>query len=91
MTERDLSIIYFYIKYIDHINMEVITANDFRRQVGEYLNRTYYAKEHFVITKSGKQIAALVPIAILERLTQMNQLQTDTSTDKQQPEVATPE
>ncbi|QMW03336.1 type II toxin-antitoxin system prevent-host-death family antitoxin [Spirosoma foliorum] len=53
--------------------MEKITANDFRRQVGEYLNRTYYAKEQFVIIKSGKQIAALVPISILERLTQLEE------------------
>lgn len=51
--------------------MDIVTANDFRRQVGEYLNRTYYAKEQFVITKSGKQIAALVPIIVLERLTQL--------------------
>lgn len=51
--------------------MENLTMNEFRRQVGEYINQTYYAGKAFVLTKGEKKVAALVPIAMLNRLTEL--------------------
>ncbi len=45
--------------------------NEFRRQVGEYINQTYYAGKAFVLTKGEKKVAALMPIAMLNRLTEL--------------------
>lgn len=54
--------------------MEEIPMNEFRRQIGEYVNQTYYANKTFVLTKGQKKLAALVPIAQLERLAQLEAL-----------------
>lgn len=51
--------------------MENLTMNEFRRQVGEYINQTYYAGKAFVLTKGEKKVAALMPIAMLNRLTEL--------------------
>ena len=46
--------------------MENLAMNEFRRQVGEYINQTYYANKSFVLTKGEKRVAALVPLAMLD-------------------------
>jgi prevent-host-death family protein len=48
--------------------MEKIAVNEFRRQVGEYINQVHYAGKGFVLTKGEKRMAALVPISLLDRL-----------------------
>jgi len=54
--------------------MEKIAVNEFRRQVGEYINQVHYAGKAFVLTKGEKKMAALVPISLLDRLTELEQL-----------------
>jgi prevent-host-death family protein len=56
-----------------------ITANEFRKQTGEYLNRTYYTKDTFTITKSGKPFAVLLPVDRLQRLEALEASDTSTS------------
>ena len=51
--------------------MENLAMNEFRRQVGEYINQTYYASKAFVLTKGDKKVAALVPMAMLNRLSEL--------------------
>lgn len=51
--------------------MDTLPVNEFRRQVGEYLNQTYYAGKAFALVKGEKQVAALVPMAMVERLAQL--------------------
>ena len=51
--------------------MEHLAMNEFRRQVGEYINQTYYAGKAFVLTKGEKKVAALVPVATLARLEEL--------------------
>lgn len=53
--------------------METLAMNEFRRQVGEYINQTYYAGKAFVLTKGEKKMAALVPIATLHRLQELEE------------------
>lgn len=45
--------------------------NEFRKQVGEYLNQTYYAGKAFTLMKGNRPMAALVPMSMLERLAQL--------------------
>lgn len=52
--------------------------NEFRRQVGEYINQTYYAGKAFVLTKGEKKVAALVPMAMLNRLAELEAFYTQT-------------
>jgi hypothetical protein len=54
--------------------MEEIPMNEFRRQIGEYVNQAYYANKAFVLIKGQKKLAALVPMAQLERLAQLEAL-----------------
>lgn len=51
--------------------MEELAINEFRRQVGEYVNQTYYAGKSFVLTKGEKKVAALIPIATLTKLAEL--------------------
>ena len=56
--------------------MEKLTTDDlplseFRRQVGEYTNQTYYSGKAFVLLKGGRRVAALLPIALLDRLVEL--------------------
>lgn len=58
--------------------------NEFRRQVGEYINQTYYANKAFVLTKGEKKVAALVPMAMLNRLTELETFYDQTLEDQSQ-------
>jgi prevent-host-death family protein len=42
-----------------------MSASTARRDFGEVVNRAYYAKEATVITKHGKELAAVVPMSAL--------------------------
>ena len=48
--------------------------NEFRRQVGEYINQTYYAGKAFTLVKGTKNVGALVPMAMIERLAELEAL-----------------
>lgn len=39
---------------------------DLRRKIGEILNRVSLINETFIIERSGKQVAAIVPISVLK-------------------------
>lgn len=64
--------------------MENLAMNEFRRQVGEYINQTYYANKAFVLTKGEKKVAALVPMAMLNRLTELETFYDQTLEDQSQ-------
>ena len=68
--------------------MENLAINEFRRQVGEYINQTYYANKSFVLTKGEKKVAALVPMAMLNRLTELETFYAQTIADPQQSETS---
>ncbi|ADB42915.1 prevent-host-death family protein [Spirosoma oryzae] len=68
--------------------MENVAMNEFRRQVGEYINQTYYANKSFVLTKGQKRVAALVPIAILDRLSELESFYSQTLADRQQADAS---
>lgn len=51
--------------------MDTLPVNEFRKQVGEYLNQTYYAGKAFTLMKGNRPMAALVPISLLERLSRL--------------------
>ena len=48
--------------------MATLGATKARDTFGDTLNRVAYGKERIVLTRRGKPIAALVPLADLERL-----------------------
>jgi len=48
--------------------MSKITAVDARHQFADLINRSTYAKERIVITRRGKDLAAVVPIEDLKLL-----------------------
>lgn len=64
--------------------MENLAMNEFRRQVGEYINQTYYANKAFVLTKGEKKVAALVPMAMLNRLTELETFYAQIQEDQRQ-------
>lgn len=68
--------------------MDNLTMNEFRRQVGEYINQTYYANKAFVLTKGPKQVAALVPMTMLDRLTELETFYAQTLADRQQADAS---
>ena len=39
-----------------------------RKNLGQYVNEAYYRGDEFVIERAGKPVAALVPLADLEKL-----------------------
>ena len=39
-----------------------------RQELTDIINRAYYAKESFVVQKNGKDMAAVVPLKVLEEL-----------------------
>ena len=51
--------------------MTTLPMNEFRRQVGEYVNQTYYAGKSFTLLKGERAVAALVPISLLDRLNEL--------------------
>lgn len=44
-----------------------------RQNLGELLNEVQYKHDQIVITKAGKPVAALIDIALFERLRQMDE------------------
>lgn len=44
---------------------------DMRNRISEYVDQTKYLKERFVITKHGKQVAALISIEDLRLLEEL--------------------
>lgn len=51
--------------------MHRITTAEARKHMAELLNRTAYGGERFVVTRHGKELAAIVPIeemTLLDRL-----------------------
>lgn len=49
--------------------MVTISAREARESFSELISRTAYSKEHVVVTRNGKRMAALIPIeefALLE-------------------------
>ena len=41
---------------------KTISAYDARRRFGQLLEETFYQKDHFVVERSGRPMAAIVPI-----------------------------
>ncbi|GMV06543.1 MAG: hypothetical protein AMXMBFR53_28190 [Gemmatimonadota bacterium] len=51
--------------------MKPVTTADARKNMAELLNRAAYGGERFVVTRHGKELVAIVPVAdatLLERL-----------------------
>lgn len=48
-----------------------VTVADARKGLAELLNRVAFAKEQVVLTRHGRQVAAIVPIEDLEFLSRM--------------------
>ena len=48
--------------------MRSVDAVDLRKNLGQYVNEAYYRGDEFVIKRAGKPVAALVPLADLEKL-----------------------
>lgn len=65
--------------------MDTLPVNEFRRQVGEYLNQTYYAGKAFTLMKGNRPMAALIPIAMLDRLNELEAMFQLTLTDSAGP------
>ncbi|MEL6443663.1 MAG: type II toxin-antitoxin system Phd/YefM family antitoxin [Bacteroidota bacterium] len=51
--------------------MSTITTVDARNQFSDILNRAAYGREHVVLTRRGKEIAALIPMEHLQILEQV--------------------
>ena len=54
--------------------MEDITAAEARKQWADLLNRVAYGKERVVVTRHGKELAALVPVEDLRLIDRMKSL-----------------
>lgn len=51
--------------------MKPISTADARRNIAELVNRAAYGRERFVVTRYGKELAAIVPVeeaSLVERL-----------------------
>lgn len=51
--------------------MDEVTTAEVRKRMAELLSRAAYGKERFVVTRHGKQLAAIVPIeeaTLIDRL-----------------------
>ena len=48
--------------------MRSVDAVVLRKNLGQYVNEAYYRGDEFVIKRAGKPVAALVPLADLEKL-----------------------
>jgi prevent-host-death family protein len=51
--------------------MTTVTTKEARDQLSELVNRAAYGKEHIVLTRRGKGVAALIPLDHLLALEQM--------------------
>jgi prevent-host-death family protein len=45
-----------------------LSPMEFRRRLGEILDRVHLRQDQFVIARKGKPLAALVPVELLDRL-----------------------
>ncbi|GAB2556017.1 hypothetical protein GCM10027190_02600 [Spirosoma areae] len=52
--------------------------------MGGYVNQTYYASKAFVLMKSEKKVAALLPIAMVNRLAELEAFQAQVTAERQQ-------
>lgn len=68
--------------------MQLLPVNEFRSQIGEYVNQVYYANKFFTLTKGTKLVAALVPISLLDRLATLEKFHEDTLAGHHQVESA---
>ena len=50
---------------------EEINAVDFRRNLGQMLNRVQYRKDSIVIKRDGKPVAVLVDVELFEQIRRM--------------------
>lgn len=48
--------------------MTTVTAKEARETLSELISRTAYSKEHVVVTRNGKKMAALIPMEEFELL-----------------------
>jgi len=48
--------------------MRTVDAVNLRKNLGQYVNEAYYRGDEFLIKRAGKPVAALVPVADLEKL-----------------------
>jgi prevent-host-death family protein len=51
--------------------MESVTVGDARKNLAELLNRVAYGKERVIVTRHGKEVAAIVPmeeLGVIDRL-----------------------
>jgi prevent-host-death family protein len=65
--------------------MTNVTAAEARNQLSELINRAAYGRERIVLTRRGKQLAALVPmedVELLERLVEELEDRLDVDTAK---------
>jgi prevent-host-death family protein len=51
-----------------------ITTAEARQKLADLVNRVAYSKERMVLTRRGKEVAALVPVEDLELLEQLEDL-----------------
>lgn len=68
--------------------MDNLPLNEFRRQVGEYVNQTYYAGKAFTLLKGERKVAALLPIALVDRLAELEVFYAQTIQSRQDQEMA---
>jgi prevent-host-death family protein len=51
--------------------MDSVTVGDARKNLAELLNRVAYGKERVIVTRHGKEVAAIVPmeeLGVIDRL-----------------------
>lgn len=63
--------LYFLYKIDERAAMDSVTTAEARKQLAELVNRVAYGKERVVLTRHGREVAAVVPLEdlrLLERL-----------------------
>lgn len=73
---------------MDKLTTNELPLNEFRRQVGEWVNQTYYANKAFVLLKGDRRVAALLPIALLDRLVELEAFYAQTIEKSQEQELS---
>ncbi len=53
--------------------MTDVSTGDARKNLAEILNRVAYGKERVILTRHGRQVAAIVPMEDLDLLTRLRQ------------------
>lgn len=54
--------------------MKQVSTADTRKHMSELLNRAAYGGERFVVTRHGKELAAIVPLAEVDLLDKLRSL-----------------